>query len=626
MNNYNLKSNKKAFTLIELLIVIAIIGILFIVLVSRVDFATDKAKATGVQTTFKSFQVAFETVSKENAGFNTFGWDTGDNAGAAPSGYTYTNADKDKGDRIRNSYDVGDINLNGQYDDDEVWTGRKIYTENWTGCYTLINPGNASDMSAIFDLETAINKNLDPKLHINIADDGTISMANGLKDPWTTQYHGQYITNASADAAAKWNTDASMAGSAGDNMDRGAILMYSNGANQKFGTKVKIEKGVVTTTVSKIDADHPDNNKMGADDYVLAVVYTYTNGYGETGAITEGFSNNQSFLSNYSNAVNVIQKQYTMLEFPAEPINVPEDLTFRSDAEFSKFIGVKVNGEIVDSQHYTAREGSTIVTLKSSYVATLENGINNVEILLQDGSAKQDFVISFIDLPAIKESLNAYSWEEIQIFAKAGLTNEQYAMYNIYPGSTKIVDSTIYYLVDLDGNNYNGFVFMYDANTTSNINGTSQSNKGGYANSKIASTVEDLYNNLIDLDLKNVIKQVTIQCNDGQSNYSKTHAYSCHMFLPAAVELGEDTYSELQKPYIEYYQKEGSKFDYFKYLSDPSSTQFMKTFFNGKTYWTRSAVMRNNSNFHTASGQYGNVGDVYSVTNKMKVMPCFVIG
>ena len=314
-NYKSIMTKKKAFTLIELLIVIAIIGILFIVLVSKVDFATDKAKATGVQTDFRSFQAAFEMVSKENAGFNTFGWDTGDNAGAAPAGYTYLNANKDKGDRIRNSYDVGDKNLNGIYDKagengatvDEVWTGRKVYTENWTGCYTLINPGDASDMSAIFDLQTAINKNLDPKLHINIADDGTISMANGLKDPWSTQYHGRYITNASADAATKWNVDTSMAGSTGDNMDRGAILMYSNGANQKFGTKVKIEKGVVTATVSQIDADHPDNNKMGSDDYVLVVVYTYTNGYGETAAITEGFSNNQQFLTgNGGNVSNVV--------------------------------------------------------------------------------------------------------------------------------------------------------------------------------------------------------------------------------------------------------------------------------------------------------------------------------
>ena len=65
------QSNKKAFTLIELLIVIAIIGILFIVLVSKVDFATDKAKTSGVQTDFRSFQMGFETVARENAGFDS---------------------------------------------------------------------------------------------------------------------------------------------------------------------------------------------------------------------------------------------------------------------------------------------------------------------------------------------------------------------------------------------------------------------------------------------------------------------------------------------------------------------------------------------------------------------------
>ena len=66
-----MKNNKKkAFTLVELLVVITIIGILFIVLVSKLDFATDKAKATGVQTDFRSFQLAFETVAREQAGFS----------------------------------------------------------------------------------------------------------------------------------------------------------------------------------------------------------------------------------------------------------------------------------------------------------------------------------------------------------------------------------------------------------------------------------------------------------------------------------------------------------------------------------------------------------------------------
>ena len=263
-----MKSAKKAFTLIELLIVIAVIGILFVVLISKVDFATDKSKATGVQTDFRSFQLAFETVARENAGFNTLGWDEGD-----------TN-----GDRVRNSFDEGDLDQDGICDpestpgagDGEVFTGRKVYTETWTGVYTLVNPANASDMTAIAALEAAINKNLDPKLHISIANDLTITMANQAVDPWKTEYVGKYMTNAS-----------------NDGLDRGAILIYSKGANLELGSKEKIADGVVTVTVSTVDADHYDGNTAGMDDYSVATVYTYKNGYGEVVTTSTGFSNNQ---------------------------------------------------------------------------------------------------------------------------------------------------------------------------------------------------------------------------------------------------------------------------------------------------------------------------------------------
>ena len=257
-------NKKKAFTLIELLIVIAIIGILFIVLISKVDFATDKAKATGVQTDFRSFQVAFDTVAKENAGFNTFGWDTGD-----------TNAD-----RVRNSYDKGDTNKNGKQDEGEVFVGSKEYGEEWTGVYTLVKPGttfsnNGYDADAVFALETAINKNLDPKLHITIdAQTGNVSMANQASDPWKTEYHGAYISNADVDGK-----------------DRGAIIIYSNGANQEWGSEHSIANGVVVVNV-------PGNNVYGKDDYSLVSCYTYINGYGEVKNMTTGFSNNQSFVTN----------------------------------------------------------------------------------------------------------------------------------------------------------------------------------------------------------------------------------------------------------------------------------------------------------------------------------------
>ena len=257
-------TKKRAFTLVELLIVIAIIGILFIVLITKVDFATNKSKASGVQTDFRSFQVAIESVAKEHAGLATFGWDTGDV----------------NGDKIRNSYDVGDENQNGVQDEGEVFIGSKVYSEDWTNIYTLTNPADNSDTSAIIALEEAINANLDPKLHITINDDYTITMANGAKDPWDTEYHGYYITNAEVDGK-----------------DRGAIVMYSNGANQEWGSDHSIAGGVVVVNV-------PGNNKIGKDDYGVSIIYTYVNGYGEVKTSTTGFSTNQEAPSNSNNGGN----------------------------------------------------------------------------------------------------------------------------------------------------------------------------------------------------------------------------------------------------------------------------------------------------------------------------------
>ena len=266
--NKSFMTKRKAFTLIELLIVIAIIGILFIVLVSKVDFATDKAKATGVQTDFRSFQMAFDTVAKENAGFNTFGWDTGD-------------ANQDG---IRNSYDEGDngagggIAQNGIQDGAEVFTGHKVYAETFTKVYSLKKNGAGDyDRDALNRLETAINANLDPKLHITIKDDGEIVMANGAKDPWNKEYHGWYITNAET-----------------DKQDRGAIVMYSDGANNEFGSEHKIANGIVSISI-------PGSNKNGKDDYAVVSCYTYLNGYGEVKNMTSGFSNNQGFVTNGTN-------------------------------------------------------------------------------------------------------------------------------------------------------------------------------------------------------------------------------------------------------------------------------------------------------------------------------------
>ena len=283
---------RKAFTLVELLIVIAVVSILFVVLISKVDFATNKAKTTGIQVDFKSFQYAFDTIAQKHSGFNTFGWDTGD-----------INAN-----RQRDSYDEGDTNKDGIQNGGEVWTGHKVLGETWTGVYTLVKPGTTFadvgyDADAISNLENAINACLDMKLQIDIHTDGTITMMNGAQDPWNNEYRGYYITNAEIDGK-----------------DRGAIIMYSNGMNGKFGSAHNIAGGILAISI-------PGNNTMGKDDYAIASIYTCVNNRGEVQNVSTGFSQNQEmFIGDNSTEVEQPDTPDTPddPDIPVEP-DVPDE-------------------------------------------------------------------------------------------------------------------------------------------------------------------------------------------------------------------------------------------------------------------------------------------------------------
>ena len=69
------------------------------------------------------------------------------------------------------------------------------------------------------------------------------------------------------------------------------------------------------------------------------------------------------------------------------------NISFRGSGEFSKFVGVKVDGKTVDEKYYTVKEGSTIVTLKPEYLNTLTAGKHTLEIVWTDGTADTTFTV-----------------------------------------------------------------------------------------------------------------------------------------------------------------------------------------------------------------------------------------
>lgn len=77
-------------------------------------------------------------------------------------------------------------------------------------------------------------------------------------------------------------------------------------------------------------------------------------------------------------------------------INIDEnnDATFVSNADFSKFVRVEIDGETVDSSNYDASSGSTKIVLHSDYLKTLDLGVHYLSIISSDGSAETEFTIT----------------------------------------------------------------------------------------------------------------------------------------------------------------------------------------------------------------------------------------
>ena len=86
-------------------------------------------------------------------------------------------------------------------------------------------------------------------------------------------------------------------------------------------------------------------------------------------------------------------------------------LTFTSDADFAGFQGVMVDGTAISAEHYTAKSGSTIVTLKPEYLETLSVGTHTVAIVSDTGTAGARFtILSGTSIPQTGDKTDLTLW------------------------------------------------------------------------------------------------------------------------------------------------------------------------------------------------------------------------
>lgn len=107
-----------------------------------------------------------------------------------------------------------------------------------------------------------------------------------------------------------------------------------------------------------------------------------------------------------------------------------DGLVLTSDADFAKFVCVKVDGTEIAASNYTAVSGPTKITLNAAYLETLSEGSHSFEIVSNDGSTSTNFTVKAAAQPTdptaptspqTGDNSNMFLWIALLFVSSGGL-------------------------------------------------------------------------------------------------------------------------------------------------------------------------------------------------------------
>ncbi|MCR5608309.1 MAG: hypothetical protein K6G26_04530 [Lachnospiraceae bacterium] len=110
--------------------------------------------------------------------------------------------------------------------------------------------------------------------------------------------------------------------------------------------------------------------------------------------------------------------KYTILEGANQTYTKGKELVVRASGDLDKLQMLKVDGKELSSDNYTLKSGSTIATLKNSYLSTLTGGTHTLSFVYNDGSVDTTFEIAKAD--TTKNTVTTTETEKITKNPKTG--------------------------------------------------------------------------------------------------------------------------------------------------------------------------------------------------------------
>ena len=183
-----------------------------------------------------------------------------------------------------------------------------------------------------------------------------------------------------------------------------------------------IEPAVTVTVGDKVlakDTDYTltfENNDKAGDAYA---VVTAKEGSGYTGSVRVKFTITESPKDLYT---------ITKGDAAKWTLKSTKTLSFTASGDFDKFVGVSVDGKRISESQYTAKKGSTVITLKSAYLNTLKKGEHTITIHFDDGKAEGSFTVLEASSDNPNTGDNIHLWAALLFVSLTGLAGAGYAV------------------------------------------------------------------------------------------------------------------------------------------------------------------------------------------------------